>query len=129
MFSSFVVESGLQIELIRLVVSFHLGHEGLHHVHLHVQQICGCLIDAFRDGELRHLLNVCGSVFTVLKAVIVFDVVFGIVDVVEVESDVIFVGCHLSRVARLDSEGVVCVETSSLDLEFLVCLGIRCLNL
>jgi hypothetical protein len=32
----------------------------------------------------------------------------------------------LSRVARLDSEGVVCVETSSLALEFLVCLGIRC---
>ncbi len=94
-FSPFVVESGFQIELIRLVVSFHLGHEGLHHGHLHVEQICCCWIDAFRDGELRHLLNMCDSVFAVLKAVVVSDVVFGIFDVVEVESDIVSVGCHL----------------------------------
>ncbi len=34
-----------------------------------------------------------------------------------------------SRVARRDSEGDVCVETSSLFLEFRVCLGICSLEL
>jgi hypothetical protein len=37
----------------------------------------------------------CGSVFAVLKAVVVSNVVLGVVDVVEVESDNVFIGCHL----------------------------------
>ncbi len=80
-FASLVVESFLQLELIRLVVA------------LHREQVCGCLIDAFGNGKLRHLLL---PVSAVLKPV-VSDVVLDVVFIVEVELDVVFVCCHLDR--------------------------------
>ncbi len=94
-FSSFVVESFLQLELIRLVVAFHLSHHVLHHGHLHREQVCSCLIKAFGNGKLRHLLL---PVSAVLKPVVVSKVVLDVVVVVDIEPDVVFV-CrrHLDR--------------------------------
>jgi hypothetical protein len=67
----------------------------LHHGHLHCEQVCSCLIDAFRYGKLRHLLL---PVSAVLKPVVVSDVVLDVVFVVEVEPDIVFVRCcHLDR--------------------------------
>ncbi len=94
-FSSFVVKSFLQLELICLVVAFHLSYHVLHHRHLHREPVRSCLIDAFWNGKLRHLLL---PVSAVLKSVIVSDVVLGVFFVVEVEPDVVFVHCcHLDR--------------------------------
>ncbi len=106
-FSSFVVESFFHLS--HLVV-----HDGLHHhpliLVLHLQQFSNRGVNAFRDHQWWNLLYVCGSVFVDVVGVFAIDfvvtaiyVVFAavvddvldVVFIVEVESDVVFIGCHL----------------------------------
>ncbi len=111
-FSSLVVGSFLQLELIGLVVAFHLIHHVLHHCHLHCEQVHSCWINAFRNGKLRHLLL---PVFAVLKPVVVSDIVVNIFVILDVEPADLFLFAAAiligevarSRVARLNRDGVI----------------------
>jgi hypothetical protein len=72
-----------------------------------------------------------GSVFVDVVGVVTVDVVFAAVDVfVEFLVFAILIGEVATSLRRCrDRDGVVCDATSSLYLEFFVCLGIRCLEL
>ena len=70
---------------------------------LHLQQFGNCWVESWRNHQWWDLLYICGSVFVDVVDVFAVDVVFAavvddvldVVFIVEVESDVVSVGCHL----------------------------------